>query len=54
MKRSVILYWHNMFSYQVLQLNEDDFSVRAQYFFIVTSTITRGVGQQEKHQDTAE
>lgn len=43
-----------MFSYQILQLDEDDVSVGAQYFFIVTSTFTTWVGQQENHQDTTE
>lgn len=41
-------------SYQILQLNEDDLSVGAQDFFIVTCTLTTGVGQQENHQDTTE
>lgn len=39
---------------QILQLNKDDLSVGAQYFFIVTSTFTTRVGQQENHQDTTE
>lgn len=43
-----------MFSYQILQLNEDDLSVGAQDFFIVTSTFTKTAGQQENHQDTTE
>lgn len=41
-------------SYQILQLNEDDLSVGAQDLFIVTSTFSGSVCQQENHQDTAE
>lgn len=41
-------------SYQIAQLNEDDLSVGAQYFFIVTSAFSTRVGQQENHQDTTE
>lgn len=42
------------FSYQILQLNKDDLSVWAQYFFIVASTLRTSVGQQENHQDITE
>lgn len=41
-------------THQILQLDEDDFSVGAQYFFIVTSAFTTRVRQQEKHQDTTD
>lgn len=34
-----------MFSYQILQLNEDDLPVGAQYFFIVASTFSTSVDQ---------
>lgn len=37
-----------------MQLNQDDLSIGAQDFFIVTSTFTAGGGQQENHQDTTE
>lgn len=45
---------HNITAYQILKLNEDDFSVGAQDFFIVTSTFTTRAGQQENHQDNTE
>lgn len=54
MSYRVISSYQKMLSYQILQLNEDDFSVGAQYFFVVTSTLPTGVGQQDSHQDTTE
>lgn len=52
-------HWNSLFpvswvSYQILQLNEDDFPVEAHYVFIATSAFDRRIGQQENHQDTAE
>lgn len=46
--------YRSMFSYQILQLDEDDHSVGVQYFLIVTSTFATSVGQQQNHQDTTE
>lgn len=43
-----------MLSYQILELNEDDISIGAEDFFIVTSMFAKRLGQQENHQDSAE